>query len=61
MHDSDLWLSADRRLGKMIDKLDKSISSLQKERIYNRAEQNWKQTLDKLWPLKSKEKPSSLL
>lgn len=43
---------ADRRVGEMIDKVSDLIHDRELEKRQDRAEADWLQTLEKLWPLK---------
>lgn len=44
------------RLGEMIDRVSDLLHDRKIEKLKDQAEEDWKRTLDKLWPLKSSAK-----
>ena len=53
-----MWPSPDRRVGEIIDLLERREEEDKNEKRQEQAEKHFKMTLEKLWPLKSNEKPS---
>lgn len=49
MRNDDLRTSTDRRMGQMIDKLDRSISIMKEHRIYLQSYESWRKTLERFW------------
>jgi hypothetical protein len=58
MPGTDMWPSSDRRVLEVIKRVDRKLDDDKREKVENRSEGHFKKTLDKLWPLKSNEKPS---
>lgn len=50
-----MWTDADRRLGAIIETTKRLEREKEKEKTYQKSEQHFKLTLEKLWPSKSKE------
>lgn len=53
-----MWPGPDRRLGEVIKLLERRQQDDKQERLEKKAEEYFKKTLEKLWPLTSNEKPS---
>jgi hypothetical protein len=53
-----MWPESDRRLGETIKALERERELEKKMKLKEQAEDHFKKTLDKIWPLTSNEKPS---
>jgi hypothetical protein len=53
-----MWTESDRRLGEVIKHLEHDREEKKTEKLQEQAERHFNLTLEKLWPLKSNEKPS---
>jgi hypothetical protein len=53
-----MWTSADRRLGEIVKKIEREEENEKRDKLKEQAKDHFEKTLEKLWPLKSNEKPS---
>jgi hypothetical protein len=53
-----MWPSSDRRVLEVIKRVERKLDDDKREKIKNQSEEHFKKTLDKLWPLKLRGRPS---
>lgn len=58
MQRTDMWSGADRRLGDAMKGIEREREVEKMRRLKDQAKEHFAQTLEKLWPSKSNEKPS---
>ncbi len=53
-----MWTGSDRRMGEVVRAIEREREQEKNEKRREQAKEAFDQTLKKLWPLKSNEKPS---